>query len=45
MFNSVTESADPTISAASTVLVVVISAVILLVQLGWMRRKQGDWLS
>jgi putative spermidine/putrescine transport system permease protein len=45
MFNSVTESADPTISAASTVLVVVISAVILLVQLGWMRRKQEDWLS
>lgn len=45
MFNSVTESADPTISAASTVLVVVISAVILLVQLGWMRRRQEDWLS
>ncbi|WP_432839774.1 ABC transporter permease [Dactylosporangium sp. CA-092794] len=40
MFNSVAEEADPTISAASTVLVVVVSAVILLAQLGWIRRDR-----
>ncbi|GAA4551359.1 ABC transporter permease [Pseudonocardia xishanensis] len=40
MFNAVVEAADPTISAASTVLVVVVSAVVLLVQFGWMNRKR-----
>ncbi|BCB75709.1 ABC transporter permease [Phytohabitans flavus] len=40
MFNSVTEEANPTISAASTILVVVVSLVILLVQLGWIRTDQ-----
>ncbi|GAA0927384.1 ABC transporter permease [Pseudonocardia zijingensis] len=40
MFNAVVEAADPTISAASTVLVVVVSTVILLVQLGWTRRSE-----
>lgn len=40
MFNSVVEEADPTITAASTVLVVVVSSAILLVQLGWLRRDQ-----
>lgn len=40
MFNSVVEEADPTITAASTVLVVVVSTAILLVQLVWVRRDQ-----
>lgn len=40
MFNSVIEVTDPTISAASTVLVVVVSAVVLSVQLGWIRGKE-----
>jgi len=35
MFSSVIEVTDPTISAASTVLVVVVSVVILTIQLGW----------
>jgi ABC-type spermidine/putrescine transport system permease subunit II len=41
MFNAVVEAADPTISAASTVLVVVVSTVIFLVQFGWMRRNEN----
>jgi ABC-type spermidine/putrescine transport system permease subunit II len=40
MFNAVVEAADPTISAASTVLVVVVSAVVLVVQIGWTRRSE-----
>ncbi|SHL31748.1 putative spermidine/putrescine transport system permease protein [Pseudonocardia thermophila] len=40
MFNAVVEAADPTISAASTVLVVVVSAVILVAQIGWTRRSE-----
>jgi ABC-type spermidine/putrescine transport system permease subunit II len=40
MFNSVAEAADPTISAASTVLVLAISAVILVAQLASIRRAR-----
>jgi len=40
MFNAVVEAADPTISAASTVLVVVVSAVVLVAQIGWTRRSE-----
>lgn len=40
MFDSVVEEADPTITAASTILVVVTSAVILLIQLSWIRREK-----
>lgn len=40
MFNAVVEAADPTISAASTVLAVVVSVVVLVVQIGWTRRSE-----
>lgn len=40
MFGSVVERADPTITAASTILVVAVSSAVLLVQLGWLRREQ-----
>lgn len=40
MFNAVIEVTDPTISAASTVLVVIVSVVVLGVQLGWIRGKE-----
>lgn len=40
MFDSVVEEADPTITAASTLLVVAVSTAILLVQFGWIRRGQ-----
>src|SRR5690606_15056439 len=40
MFDSVVEEADPTITAASTILVAVVSAAVLLVQLAWLRREQ-----
>lgn len=40
MFSAVIEQTDPTISAASTVLVVVVSVVILAVQLGLVNSKQ-----
>lgn len=42
MFDSVVEEADPTITAASTILVVVVSAAVLLVQLAWLRREQRN---
>jgi ABC-type spermidine/putrescine transport system permease subunit II len=38
MFDSVVEEADPTITAVSTLLVAAVSAVILLVQFGWIRK-------
>lgn len=40
MFDSVVEEADPTITAASTILVVAVSTAVLLVQLVWLRRGQ-----
>lgn len=40
MFNSAVEQTDPTISAASTVLVVAVSVVLFAVQVGWANRKQ-----
>lgn len=40
MFDSVVEEADPTITAASTILVVAVSVAVLLVQLTWLRREQ-----
>lgn len=40
MFDSVVEEADPTITAASTILVVAVSTVVLLVQLVGVRRGQ-----
>lgn len=39
MFNAVTEEADPTVSAASTVLMVLVSVVVMAVQLGWVHRR------
>jgi len=38
MFDSVVEEADPTITAVSTLLVAAVSAVILLVQFGWISK-------
>lgn len=40
MFNSVVDQTDPTISAASTVLVLVVSAVLFAGQLGWTNTRQ-----
>ena len=41
MYNSVTVQIDPTISAASSVIVVLVSVPILLAQVAGARRRQG----